>query len=63
MVTVRRKQIVTTKDAIFWDVISCCSYKNQRFGGNIATIIRVNGISELGTTLAVTSKHCENFIS
>jgi hypothetical protein len=35
------------KNGVFWDVTQCGSYKNS--------IIRVTRITELGTTLAVTS--------
>jgi hypothetical protein len=42
------------KNYVFWDVTSCGSCRNRRFGGNIASVIRVTGIGELGT-LAVTN--------
>jgi ABC-type uncharacterized transport system permease subunit len=29
------------KNAVFWDVTLCDSYKNQSFGGTFASIIRV----------------------
>jgi hypothetical protein len=43
---------VTMKNAVFWDVKPCGSCKKEE---SIISIIRVKGISELGT-LAVTSK-------
>jgi hypothetical protein len=43
------------KSVVFWDETLCGSCKNRRFGGTYRTIIRVKRISELGTTLAVTS--------
>jgi hypothetical protein len=39
----------------FWDVTSCGSCKNRRFGGTYGFTIRVKRIGELWTTLAVTS--------
>jgi hypothetical protein len=48
---------VTRKNAIFWDVTPCGSCKNRCFGGTWRRHIRMT-ISELGTTLAVTSKRC-----
>jgi hypothetical protein len=45
---------VTKKNAIFWDVTPCSSCKNRRFEGTYS-IIRVTRISQLGTTLALTS--------
>jgi hypothetical protein len=44
------------KNAFFWDVTPCDFCKNRCFGG-----IRVTRISELGTTLAITSTeaYCE----
>jgi hypothetical protein len=36
------------KNVVFWDVTSSGSCKNRRF------VMRLEGISELGTTLAVT---------
>jgi hypothetical protein len=47
---------VTMKNAVIWYVRSCGSYKIRRFRGRIASIIRVTRISELESTLAVTSK-------
>jgi hypothetical protein len=46
---------VTTKNGVFWDVRPCGSCKSRRFGGTYAFFIRVTRISELRTTLAVTS--------
>jgi hypothetical protein len=46
---------VTIKKTASLDVTQNCSCKNLRFGGNIASIIRVKIIGELGTMLAVTS--------
>jgi hypothetical protein len=43
------------KNDVFWDVTLCGSCKNRRFGELSATFIRVTGIGQLGTTLAVTS--------
>jgi hypothetical protein len=37
----------TIKNAVFWDVMPCCSCKNRRFGET--------GIGEIVTTLAVSS--------
>jgi hypothetical protein len=48
--------VVTVKRSIFWDVTPCDSYKKRRFGGTYRPIMRVKRISELGTTLAVSSK-------
>jgi hypothetical protein len=44
-----------TRNAVFWDMTPCRSYKNQSFGKIIASIVRVRRIGELGTTLTVTS--------
>jgi hypothetical protein len=41
--------------AVFRDVTQCGSCKNRRLGRTIASIFRVTRISELRTTLAVTS--------
>jgi hypothetical protein len=41
------------KNAAFWDVTLCGSCKTRRFGGLIASIMRAESISELGTTVAV----------
>jgi hypothetical protein len=43
------------KNGVFWDVTSygCC--KNRRFGGPCRVHNKVERISELGTTLAVSS--------
>jgi hypothetical protein len=46
------------KNAVLWDVTSCGSSKNRRFKGTSTSIIRVTRISELGSTLAVTSFGC-----
>jgi hypothetical protein len=43
------------KNAVFRDVTPCGSCKNRRFGRSTASVTRVEGIGELGTTLAVTS--------
>jgi hypothetical protein len=40
---------VTMKNALFWDVTPCASCMNRRFEENIASIIRMRRISELGT--------------
>jgi hypothetical protein len=50
------KTIRQLKNAVFWDVTPCSSCKNRRFGKSIASIIRVERISELATTLAVRIK-------
>jgi hypothetical protein len=36
------------KNPVFWDVGLCGSYKNRRFGGTGASIIRVTRTGELG---------------
>jgi hypothetical protein len=46
---------VTMTNAVLWDATQCGFCKNRSFGERIASIIRVKGISELETTLAVTS--------
>jgi hypothetical protein len=46
---------VSMKNAAFLDVTSCGCSKNRCMEEDIASIIRVTRISELGTTLAVTS--------
>jgi hypothetical protein len=43
------------KNAVFWNIKRNGSFKNRKFEGNIASIIRVTRVVELGTTLAVTS--------
>jgi hypothetical protein len=43
------------KNGVFYDVTLCGSCQNRRFGGTIASFIRVISIGEIGTTLAVTS--------
>jgi hypothetical protein len=42
------------KNGVFWDVTPCGSCKNRRSEELSASFIRVTGIDELGTTLAVT---------
>jgi hypothetical protein len=42
---------VTMNNGVFWDVITCGSCKNGRFGDPGASFIRVTRIGELGTTL------------
>jgi hypothetical protein len=49
--------IVTMKNAVFYDVPPCGSCYNRRFGGRIASIIRVEMISELGTLAVASSRH------
>jgi hypothetical protein len=44
---------VTMKSGVSWDVTTCGSCKNRRFGGISASFIEVSRIDELGTTLAV----------
>jgi hypothetical protein len=46
---------VTMKNAVFEDFTPCVSCKNRRSEEHIASIIRVITISELLTTLTVTS--------
>jgi hypothetical protein len=46
---------VTVKNGVFWDVTPCGSCKNRRLEELSVSFIRVTGIGELGTTLAVTS--------
>jgi hypothetical protein len=43
------------KNAVFWDVKTCGSCKNRRFGGTYGIHNQGDRIRELGTTLAVTS--------
>jgi hypothetical protein len=43
------------KNAVFWDVTPCGSCKKRRKERCIASIIRVERISELGTMLAINS--------
>jgi phosphomevalonate kinase len=43
------------KNGVFWDVMSCGSCKNRRFGELSISFIRVTRIGKLGTKLAVTS--------
>jgi hypothetical protein len=45
-------------NAVFWDVTPCDSRKNRGSEGRIAFIIRMERISDLRTTLAVTN-NCE----
>jgi hypothetical protein len=42
------------KNAVFWDITTCGSLRTAAFEEHISSIIRVK-ISELGTTLALTS--------
>jgi hypothetical protein len=42
------------KNAVFWDVTPRGSCNNDVSEENITSIIRVEGIIELGTTLAIT---------
>jgi hypothetical protein len=46
---------VTMKNAVFWDVTTCGSCKNRRFGETYRLHHQGDKIGELGTTLAVTS--------
>jgi hypothetical protein len=46
---------VTKRNAVFWDVMPVTLTRADVLEGYIASIIRVTRISELGTTLAVTS--------
>jgi hypothetical protein len=41
------------KNAVFWDVTLCDAFKNRRFGGRIACVVRVTRIGELGIKLVV----------
>jgi hypothetical protein len=52
-------------NAVFWDVMPCGSFKNRCFGRKYCSIMRVKRISELDTTLAVTStlNHCEETLT
>jgi hypothetical protein len=43
------------KNDVFWDVTSCGSCKNRRFGGSYRLLHQGARIGELGTTLAVTT--------
>jgi hypothetical protein len=43
------------KNSVFWDVMPCDSCKNRRFGGTYRLPHQGEKISELGTTLTVTS--------
>jgi hypothetical protein len=43
------------ENAVFWDVTPCDSLRTDVSEERIASIIRVKGVSDLGTTLAVTS--------
>jgi hypothetical protein len=47
---------VTMKNAVFWDVIPCGSSKNRRFEERMGSIIGMERIGEIGTTLSVTNK-------
>jgi hypothetical protein len=47
--------VASIKNDVSWYVRPCGSCANQRFGGTIASVIRVTRIGELGITLAVTS--------
>jgi hypothetical protein len=49
-----RYVIKRMKNVILWDVTPCGPCKNYCFLVSIASIIRVQGIGELGTMLAVT---------
>jgi hypothetical protein len=42
--------VVTMKNAVFWDVMPCGSYKNYVSEERIASIMRFTRISELGAT-------------
>jgi hypothetical protein len=43
------------KNAVFWEVTPCGSYKNRCFGGLYSLHYQSEKIGKLGTTLAVTS--------
>jgi hypothetical protein len=43
------------KNVVFWDVTPCDSCRKRRFRGSIASNIRVERLSELGTMLAASS--------
>jgi hypothetical protein len=43
------------KNGVFWDVTPCGSWKNDVLEERNDSIIRIKGIGELGTALAVTS--------
>jgi hypothetical protein len=43
------------KNAVFWDVMPCGSYRNHVSEELSPSIIRMTRIGELGTTLAITS--------
>jgi hypothetical protein len=47
--------LYSMKNAVFWGVMPCYSCMNRPFGGNIASITRVERASELVTASAVTS--------
>jgi hypothetical protein len=46
-------KIITLKNTVFGNAMPCDSSNNRRFAGNIASIISVERIIELGTTLPV----------
>jgi hypothetical protein len=54
-VMLRSVNMMSMKNAVVWDAMPCGASKNRRYvsEGRIASIIRVTGIDELGTTLAV----------
>jgi hypothetical protein len=57
-ISIQTHSILTTpnlKKAVFWDVRQCSSVRIKVSKERIASIIRVKGISKLGTTLAVGS--------
>jgi hypothetical protein len=43
----------TWENAVLWSLTSCGYCRNRRFGEHISSIIRIKGIRELGTMLAV----------
>jgi hypothetical protein len=51
-----RFAVLSMKNAVFCDVTPRASIRTEVSEERIATIIRVSSISELGITLAVTSK-------
>jgi hypothetical protein len=49
---------VTMRNAVFWNVTPCRSFKYRRIGRPYGTVHRSEKIISLGTTLAVTSCTC-----
>jgi hypothetical protein len=56
---VRFESYRNLKNAVFWYITPCGSFKDQSFEEHITSVIRVTRIGELERTLAITNSRCK----